>query len=58
MNWLRLFVFVLLLSFGVQPAVAGTCYGLTPCDACKTCEYCKHCAKRGGTCGVYVRGSG
>jgi hypothetical protein len=33
-------------------ALASTCYGLDPCNACHTCGYCKHCAVLGGSCGV------
>lgn len=28
-----------------------TCYGNTPCIACKSCNYCKYCTA-GGTCGI------
>ena len=28
-----------------------TCYGNTPCIACKSCSYCKWCST-GGSCGI------
>ena len=31
--------------------IVYTCYGNTPCIACKSCSYCKYCIS-GGTCGV------
>ena len=30
----------------------ATCYGKSPCNACKNCSGCAHCSKNGGTCGV------
>jgi hypothetical protein len=50
---------VLIMSafmFGVKSDLYfATCYGNTPCNACRDCKYCGHCAKQGGTCGVCRR---
>lgn len=34
-----------------QFRIIYTCYGNTPCIACKSCNYCKYCTN-GGTCGI------
>lgn len=42
-----------LLFFGpYNPVLAGTCYGLDPCSACRNCNYCRHCNSGGNPCGV------
>jgi hypothetical protein len=49
---LLILVLALVLATHQPGAEASTCYGRTPCNACKNCHYCKHCHVLGGTCGV------
>lgn len=56
LSFLSLFLFV---EKGKVPPVnrkeVKTCYGYSPCFACKSCNYCKYC-NNGGTCGICASG--